>query len=85
MENKISCKEPKNLNKEIEKLFSFEEKDELFQAPQKAKDRNTGLNSKYAKVLSCSFVNPDLRLDQSQATTTGQRIQSRKERFFQAI
>lgn len=59
MNEKFSIKDPKILRTEIEKLISFEEKDDLLKSQHKAGDVDPdkmGLLSKYARVLSCSFV-----------------------------
>jgi hypothetical protein len=59
MNEKFPIKDPRMLRTEIEKLISFEEKDDLLRSQQKAGDENPdkiGLPSKYARVLSCSFV-----------------------------
>jgi hypothetical protein len=61
MNEKLSYKDPKMLRTEMEKLISFEHKDDLLKSQQKAGNRDFDameLPSKYAKVLSCSFVTP---------------------------
>jgi len=59
MNEKSSFNDPKMLKTEMEKLISFEEKDNLLKSQRKAGDEDPdkmGLFSKYARVLSCSFV-----------------------------
>lgn len=56
-----SFRYPKMLKREMEKLISFEEKDDLIIPQKRAKDQapdTVELLSKYARVLSCSFVTP---------------------------
>jgi len=58
MNDKLSFKNPDDLKTKIEKLISFQEKEDRLESPWKAKDENPGdpgLLSKYAQVLCCSF------------------------------
>jgi hypothetical protein len=59
MKDKFSFENPDYLKTEIKDLISFKEKEKLQKKSGKATDKNTnnsGVLSKYAKVLSCSFV-----------------------------
>ena len=59
MNEKFSIKDPRMLRTEVEKLISFEHKDDLLKSQQQAGNGycdEMELPSKYARVLSCSFV-----------------------------
>ena len=59
MNEKFTVKDPRMLKTEVEKLISLEHKDDLLKSQQKAGNRycdEMELPSKYARVLSCSFV-----------------------------
>jgi hypothetical protein len=61
MNEKSSFNGLKMIKTEVEKLISFEHQDDLLKSQQKAGNRDFDameLPSKYAKVLSCSFVTP---------------------------
>ena len=60
MNDKFSVKNPDDPKIKLEELISFQEKENPLDSPRKAKHENpdnSGLLSKYRKVLSCSFVN----------------------------
>ena len=77
MNDKFSSKDPRSLKPEIEKLISFEEKDDLLRAQKKAEDK-AGLFSKYATILSCSFVK------QTKEASAEEGIEAPKGGFFRA-
>jgi len=59
MKDKLSFKNPDDLKIKIEKLVSFQEKEDRLEKSQKATEEShdtSRIPSKYAKVLSCSFV-----------------------------
>ena len=59
MKDESSFKNLNDLKTKIEKLISFQEKENPLEPLRKATDENPdelGLLSKYRKVLSCSFV-----------------------------
>jgi hypothetical protein len=58
MNDKLSFKNPDEVKTKIEKLISFQEKEDPPSPPRKVKNENPdnpALLSKYARVLCCSF------------------------------
>jgi hypothetical protein len=57
MDRKTFFKDPNNLKMEIEKLISFEERDDLLKLKKQLEGMEAGkMTSKYSKVLSCSYA-----------------------------
>jgi hypothetical protein len=59
MNNEFSLRDPENLKTKMKKLVSFEEKKTLPETSRRKTVQNPGsstMPSKYAKVLSCSFI-----------------------------
>jgi hypothetical protein len=57
MDRKTFFKDSNNLKMEIEKLISFEERDDLLKLKKQLEGRDTGKTpSKYSKVLCCSYA-----------------------------
>ncbi len=59
MNDEFSLRHPDNLKTKIKKLVSFEEEKTLMKTSRRKTVKNPGsspMPSKYAKVLSCSFI-----------------------------
>jgi len=80
MNDKFTLKEPKPLKTDIEKLISFEKKDDLLKSQRKATDKNPNmmeLLSKYATVRSCYFIK------HAEESSSAKEIGVQKGGFFQ--
>jgi hypothetical protein len=57
MDKKIFFKPPENLKMEIEKLISFEEKNNLLKLKKELEGKDSGKPlAKYSRVLTCSYA-----------------------------
>jgi hypothetical protein len=57
MDRKTFFKHPENLKMEIEKLISFEEKNNLLKLKKQLEGKDTGKPlTKYSRVLTCSYA-----------------------------
>jgi hypothetical protein len=68
MNDEFSLKDPDNLKTKIKKLVSFEEEKSLTKISRRKTVQNRGsspIPAKYAKVLSCSFVEGSGEADSS--------------------
>jgi hypothetical protein len=64
MDRKIFFKDPENLKMEIEKLISFEERDNLLRLKKQLEGKETGKQlSKYSRVLSCSYAKSSIETE----------------------
>lgn len=62
MDKKLFFKDPKNIKMEIEKLISFEEKDDLLKLKKQLEGKEASkASAKYARVLSCSYAQPSIK------------------------
>jgi hypothetical protein len=70
MDRKIFFKEPGNLKTEIEKLISFEEKDNLLKLKKQLEGKDAGKKpSKYSRVLSCSYTKPRIETEMARGAS----------------
>ena len=80
MDRKIFFKDPENLKMEIEKLISFEERDNLLKLKKLLEGKDTSKPlSKYSRVLSCSYAKSSLE------TETGRGASVQNTRIPHAI
>ncbi|HEX7400972.1 MAG TPA: hypothetical protein VF369_02225 [candidate division Zixibacteria bacterium] len=70
MDRKIFFKDPANLKMEIEKLISFEEKDNLLRLKKQLEGKATGKSlSKYSRVLSCSYAQSSIETEMARGAS----------------